>query len=252
MRLEGKRAIVTGAGAGLGQAIAERFAAEGARVAVLDIDADGAEAVAGAIRAAGGDAIALRADVADDRSVAAAFAAVIDGFEGLDVLVNNAGIAQKPGPAVDIEPEQIDRILAVNVRGIFHTTRHGLPALQTSRGTIVNIASNAGLRPRPGMAWYNASKGALINLTYSLAAEYAASGVRVNAIAPAMADTPMKSFIFGDDPSGDIEQAVLATIPLGRLATGADIAAAAVFLASDEASFITGVVLPVDGGRMVA
>ena len=252
MRLPGKRAIVTGAGAGLGAAIATRFAAEGARVAVLDIDEDAAGRVAGEIQAAGGEALAARVDIADDASVAAAFGAVTAAWDGIDVLVNNAGIAQRPGPAIDIAAEEIDRILAVNVRGIFHTTRHALAALVDSRGTIINLASNAALRPRPGMAWYNASKGAIVNLTFSLAAEYAAQKVRVNAIAPAFADTPMKSFILGEDPGAQIEQAVLATIPLGRLCTGEDIAAAAVFLASDEAAFVTGVVLPVDGGRMVA
>jgi 3-oxoacyl-[acyl-carrier protein] reductase len=249
MRLRDKRAIVTGAGAGLGRAIAERFAAEGARVAVLDVDEQGARAVANDI---GDGALGLRADVTDDASVAQAFSEATTAWGGLDVVVNNAGVAQKAAAAVDIEPEQIDRIMAVNVRGIFHTTRHALASLQESRGTILNIASNAGLRPRPGAAWYNASKGAVINLTYSLAAEYAAQRIRVNAIAPALSATQMMKDILGEDPGGQIEQAILSTIPLGRLTEGADVAAAAVFLASDEAEFITGVVLPVDGGRMVA
>ena len=250
MRLQAKRTIVTGAGAGLGAAIATRFAAEGARVGILDIDEDAAHSVAGEITAAGGEALAARVDISDDASVAQAFGAVTEAWGGIDVLVNNAGIAQRPGPAIDTAPEDIDRILAVNIRGIFHTTRRALAHLVESQGTIINLASNAALRPRPGMAWYNASKGAIVNLTLSLAAEYAAQRVRVNAIAPAFADTPMKSFILGEDPGAQIEQAVLATIPLGRLCTGEDIAAAAVFLASDEASFITGVVLPVDGGLL--
>jgi 3-oxoacyl-[acyl-carrier protein] reductase len=243
---------VTGAGAGLGKAIAERFADEGARVAVLDIDEDAARSVADGIARNGGKAIARRADVSDDESVQEAFSAVRGEWDGLDVLVNNAGIAQRPAPAVETPQEDIDRILAVNVRGIFHTTRHALEALRASEGTILNIASNAALRPRPGMAWYNASKGAVVNLTLSLAAEFAHQRVRVNAIAPAVADTTMKRFILGDDPGGQLEQATLSTIPLGRLTQGTDVASAAVFLASDEASFITGVVLPVDGGRMVA
>lgn len=249
MRLAAKRAIVTGAGAGLGRAIAERFVAEGARVAVLDIDESAARAVASG---AGGEALGLHADVSNDASVAEAFGAVRLAWGGLDVLVNNAGIAQRAAPAMDIDATQIDHILAVNVRGIFHCTRHALSSLRDSHGMILNIASNAGLRPRPGAAWYNASKAAVVNLTYSLAAEYAPQRIRVNAIAPSLAETSMKDFILGQDPKGQIEQALLATIPLGRLAVGADIAAAAVFLASEEASFITGVVLPVDGGRMVA
>ena len=170
-RLQGKRTIVTGAGAGLGQAIAERFADEGARVAALDIDEHAARSVADGIARKGGETIARRADVSDDESVGEAFRAVTGEWGGLDVLVNNAGIAQRPAPAVETPQEDIDRILAVNVRGIFHTTRHALEALRASEGAILDIASNAALRPRPGMAWYNASKGAVVNLTLSLAAE---------------------------------------------------------------------------------
>ncbi|MGI8920439.1 MAG: glucose 1-dehydrogenase [Solirubrobacteraceae bacterium] len=249
MRLEGKRAVVTGAGAGFGRAIAERFAHEGARVALLDISEAAATATAAAL---GPDSLALRADVSDDASVGAAIASVVGHWGGIDTVVNNAGIAQKAAPAIDTPAEQIDRIMAVNVRGIFHTTRHALAHLQQSRGTIVNIASNAGLRPRPGAAWYNASKAAVINLTYSLAAEYASSGVRVNAIAPALAATQMMTEILGEDEGGQLEQAIRATIPLGRLTEGSDVAAAATYLVSDEAVFVTGVVLPVDGGRMLA
>jgi 3-oxoacyl-[acyl-carrier protein] reductase len=249
MRLRDKRAIVTGAGGGLGRAIAERFAAEGARVAAVDVDVAAARRVAEGI---GSNSLGLRADVSDDASVAGAVRAVTDAWDGLDILVNNAGIAHRGAPAIEIDPGEIDRIMAVNVRGLYHTIRHTFPSLVQSQGTILNIASNAGLRPRPGAAWYNASKAAVINLTYSLAAEYASQRIRVNAIAPSLADTAMKSFILGDDPEGQIEQAILSTIPLGRLAEGRDIAAAAVFLVSDEASFVTGAVLPVDGGRMVA
>lgn len=248
-RLDGKRAVVTGAGRGLGHAIAERFAAEGARVAVIDIDSDAAITAAGGLP---GEAIGLGADVSDDASVGEAFAQAVDHLGGLDVLVNSAAIAQPGGPAVETEPSRIERIFAINVLGIGNAVRHALPGLSASRGVILNMASNAALRPRPGAAWYNASKAAVVNLTWSLAAEYAHIPVRVNAIAPSLAGTQMMRDILGDDPGGQIEQAIMQTIPLGRLCEGSDVAAAAVYLASEEASFVTGVVLPVDGGRMVA
>jgi 3-oxoacyl-[acyl-carrier protein] reductase len=252
MLLRGEVALVTGAAAGLGAAIARRFAAEGARVALADRNADGAEEVARGIRAAGGEAMSCFLDVTDDAGAGEAVARVTAEWGAIGILVNNAGIAQRPAGFVAAEAEMIDRIFAVNVRGLFHVTRHVLPGMmERKRGAIVNLASNAGLRPRPGMAWYNASKAAVVNLTQTMAAELAPHCIRVNAIAPSLADTPMKSFIMeGFDEAA--EALVLQTIPLGRLATGEDIAAAAAFLASGESRFVTGVILPVDGGRMVA
>lgn len=249
MRLEGKRALITGAAAGLGRAIAERFAEEGARILLLDLNAATLGDAAGAIEAAGGTVLARAASVTDDEAIAAAVADAVDAWGGLDILVNNAGIAQRPAPAMSADPDEIDRIFAVNVRGIFHVTRHTLPHLRAAKGSIVNLASNAALRPRPGMAWYNASKAAVMNLTQTMAAEYAPH-VRVNAIAPSLAETPMKDFIMGERAKEGVP-AVIASIPLGRLCTGADIAAAAAYLVSEDAAFVTGVILPVDGGRMV-
>jgi 3-oxoacyl-[acyl-carrier protein] reductase len=189
------------------------------------------------------------ASVTDDAAIASAVADAVEAWGGLDILVNNAGIAQRPAPAMSAEPDEIDHIFAVNLRGIFHVTRHALAALREAEGSIINLASNAALRPRPGMAWYNASKAAVMNLTQTLAAEYAPY-VRVNAIAPSLAETPMKDFIMGERAAEGVP-AVLSSIPMGRLCTGADVAAAATYLASEDAAFVTGVILPVDGGRMV-
>jgi 3-oxoacyl-[acyl-carrier protein] reductase len=245
LRLEGKIAFITGAGSGFGAAIARLFAIEGAKVILADRDELAAKRVAGEI---GNGALSIHTDVSDGASVEAAMARVKEAFGGLDILVNNAGIAQKPSALHRFEEAEIDRIFAVNVKSIFHTAVHGLPMLEArGGGTIVNIASNAGMRPRPGMAWYNASKAAVINLTYTMAAELAKKKIRVNAIAPSMAETPMKDFIFNNDNKADA--AVLATIPLGRFAQADDIARAALYLASDDAAFVTGAILPVDGGR---
>lgn len=248
-RLAGRRALVTGAARGLGRAIAERFAAEGATVAVLDVDAGQAQAAAAALA---GNGIGVAADIADRESAREAVTQAVEHLGGLDVLVNSAAIAQPGAAAIDTEPERIERIFAVNVLGVGNAVAAALPSLTESRGAVINMASNAALRPRPGAAWYNASKAAVVNLTWTFAAEFAHIPVRVNAIAPSLARTQMMTDILGEDPGGQIEQAILSTIPLGRLCEGADIAAAAVYLASDEASFVTGAVLPVDGGRMVA
>jgi len=248
-RLAGKRTIVTGAGRGLGRAIAARFAEEGADVAVVDIDEDSASEVAGTLS---GRALGVGADIADRASVERAFSSVTEQLGGLEVLVNCAAIAQPAAAAVDTEPERIEQIFRVNVFGVGNAARAALPRLSESRGAMINIASNAALRPRPGAAWYNASKGAVVNLTLSLAAEWARLPVRVNAIAPSMARTQMMTDILGEDPEGRLEDMILKTIPLGRFCEGSDVAAAAVYLASDEASYVTGVIVPVDGGRMVA
>ncbi len=246
-----KVAVVTGAGRGLGKAIALRFADAGIAVAVLDLDEASAKKTAEEVLAFGGKAIAVPVDISDDASVETAIETSAAALGGIDTLVNNAGIIHKPAAFQDIEPAMITKVLAVNVEGTLNMTRHALPYLRETGGSIVHIASNAGLRPRPFAAAYNASKGAIVNLTYSMAAELAPT-VRVNAVAPSIAQTDMLDFLVGEDPDDAVRDRLIASVPMGRVATGQDIASAVFFLASEDASFITGVVLPVDGGRMVA
>lgn len=248
MRLAGKIAVVTGAGAGFGEGIARRFAAEGARVVCADIDGAAAAAVA---RAIGDAAIGLQCDVTDDASVGAMVTEAVRRLGGFDIVVNNAGMSQKPARVAKVSAQQIDRLFAVNVRSIYHMAVHALPVLrQRGGGVVINIASVTALRPRPGMTWYNASKAAVISVTQSMAAELAPDRIRVNAIAPAVGRTAMADVMFGDAKEQALG-ALVQTIPLGRLCTPEDIGAAAAYLASDDARFVTGVVLPVDGGRSV-
>ncbi len=250
-RLQGKTALVTGAGGGYGAAIAERFAAEGARVVCADIHLDNARGVAEALQARGLVAMAAHCDVGDGASVQRLVAEVVAAWGGFDILVNNAGLTQKPARIAKTPEADLDRLLAVNLKSIFHMAVHALPVLrQRGGGNVINISSITGLRPRPGMTWYNATKAAVISVTQSMAAECAPDRIRVNAIAPAAGRTAMMDAMFGAKVDEGIAQ-VVATIPLGRLAEPGDIANAALYLASDEASFVTGVVLPVDGGRLV-
>ena len=248
MRLGQKVAIVTGAGAGFGAGIATRFAAEGARVVCADLDRKSAEAIASSL---GGRHLAVQCDVADGASVAALIAETAGVMGGFDILVNNAALTQKPARIAKTPERDVDRLFAVNVKSLYHMAVHALPALrQRGGGAIVNIASVAAIRPRPGMTWYNATKAAVITISQSMAAELAADKIRVNVIAPVAGRTAMFDVMFGENADAASER-LLESIPLGRLCTPDDIAAAAVYLASDEAAFVTGVVLPVDGGRLV-
>lgn len=248
-RLAGKTAVVTGAASGFGRGIAERFAAEGARVAVVDLNADGAREVAGAI---GGGAVAMGCDVARAEDVARVAAEAVAAFGAVDVLVNNAGISHANGPLLDVDEATFDRIYAVNVKSIFNACHAFVPHWrEIGRGVMINIGSTAGIRPRPGLTWYNASKGAVNVLTKSLAVELAPDGIRVCGIAPVMGETGLLETFMGMKDTPENRKRFLATIPLGRLSTPADIAAAALYLASDEASLVTGVNLEVDGGRCV-
>ena len=245
-QLAGKRAIVTGGGSGFGAGIARAFAEAGARVMVADIDAGAAEAVAGGI-----DGLAQSVDVADGASVAAMAEAARAAMGGVDILVNNAGVTHLPAPMEEVSEADFDRVLAVNAKSVYLTARALVPGMKAAgAGAILNIASTAGVSPRPRLSWYNASKGWMITATRGMAVELAPFGVRVNALNPVAGETPLlKSFLGEDTP--EMRAKFLATIPLGRFSTPEDMGAAAVFLCSDAASMITGVAMEVDGGRCI-
>lgn len=247
MRLAGKVAVVTGGGSGFGAAIAQLFAAEGARVVVADIDGGAAEAVALRI---GEAALPLAADVSQDDDTRRMIETATRRFGQLDVLVNNAGVTHWNQPLTEVPEAEFDRVFAVNVKALYWAAKHAVPAMQARGGAIVNTASTAGLRPRPGLCWYNGSKGACITITKSMAVELAPLKIRVNALCPVAGDTPLLArFMGGDTPENRAR--FIGTVPLGRLSQPLDVARAALYLASDEASFITGVALEVDGGRCI-
>ena len=246
MRLDTKTAIVTGAASGFGAGIARRFATEGARVMIADLNAPAAAALAAEI---GG--LACTVDVSNDASVAAMAQAALKAWGRIDILVNNAGITHLPQPMEEVPEAEFDRVLAVNAKSVYLTARHIVPAMKAAgRGAILNVASTAGVSPRPRLNWYNASKGWMITATRAMAVELAPAGIRVNAINPVAGETPLlKSFMGEDTP--EIRARFLSTIPLGRFSTPEDMANAALFLCSDEASMITGVAMEVDGGRCI-
>ncbi|MEM0949876.1 MAG: SDR family oxidoreductase [Pseudomonadota bacterium] len=246
MRVEGKTAIVTGAGSGFGAGIARAFAREGANVMVADIDTDAAAQIAEEI---GG--VAHNVDVADGSSVSAMAQAAFDQWGQIEILVNNAGITHLPMPMEDVPEDQFDRVFAVNAKSVYLTACAIVPMMKsTGRGSILNVASTAGVSPRPNLNWYNASKGWMITATKAMAVELAPFGIRVNAINPVAGETPLlKSFMGKDTP--EIRAKFLSTIPLGRFSTPEDMGNAALYLCSDEASMVTGVAMEVDGGRCV-
>lgn len=249
MRLQDKIAIVTGAGGGFGEGIARRFAQEGAKVAVVDIRGDAAERVA---REIGQGAIALVADV----GAAADVQRVVDETRARlgtpNILVNNAGTTHKNRPILEVDEATFDHIFRVNVKSIFHFVRVTVPVMRDAGGgVILNVGSTAGLRPRPGLTWYNATKGAVNLASKSLAVELAPWKIRVNAICPVIGETGLLETFMGMPDTPENRAKFVATIPLGRMSRPDDIANAALYLASDEAEFITGVEFPVDGGRTV-
>lgn len=251
MRLQDKVAIVTGAGSGFGEGIARRFAAEGARVAIADIAVGNGARVAAAIGEAGGDAIFVRADVARAADVGALVQATCDRFGRVDIMVNNAGYTHRNQSMLTVEEDDFDRIFAVNVKAIFLAARAVVPVFRRQGGgVILNTASTAGLRPRPGLTVYNASKGAAITMTKSMAVEFAPDRIRVNCLCPVAGETAMLAdFMGGDTPENRAR--FTASVPLGRLSRPEDIANAALYLCSDEAGFITGTAFEIDGGRCV-
>jgi 3-oxoacyl-[acyl-carrier protein] reductase len=247
MRLEGKTALVTGAGSGIGKCIAETYAREGARVALSDIDLDAAKSAA---RAIGNDAIAMRCDVTKKADFDAAVKETLAAFGALDILVNNAGTTHVNKPMLEISEDEFDRTVAVNVKGVFLGCQAVVPVFRKQGGgIIINIGSTAAIRPRPGTSAYAGTKGAVHTLTKGLAGELAPDRIRVCAIAPVATETPLLPSFLGPQP-GQREK-FISTIPLGRLALVQDIANAALFLVSPEAEFLTGNIVEVDGGRCV-
>ena len=249
MRLDGKTAIVTGAASGFGREIARRFAREGAKVAIVDLNGAGAAAVADERGEAG---LALTCDVSSAGDVAAAVARTIDAFGSIGIVVNNAGWSHRNQPALDVDYDTFRKVYAVNVDSIFHMTKAVVPHWrQTGGGVMINVGSTAGIRPRPGLSWYNSSKGAVNIMTKTLAVELAPDRIRVCGLAPVMGATALLETFMGMPDTPENRARFLSTIPLGRLCEPEDMANAALYLASDEAEFITGVILEVDGGRTI-
>ena len=251
MRLKTKIAIVTGAGSGFGEGIAKKFVAEGAQVLIADRDEAAAQRVAAALGAQ-----AIRVDVAVAADVQAMVDAAYAHFGGLDILVNNAGVGHTPQPLEDLAEDEFDRILAVNVKAIYLAAKVVVPRFKLEfqrskkQAVILNIASTAGVSPRPRLAWYNASKGWVITATRAMAVELAPFGVRVVALNPVAGETPLLKTFMGED-TPEVRAKFLASIPIGRFSTPEDMGNAACFLCSDEASMITGVAMEVDGGRCI-
>lgn len=246
MRLQGKTAIVTGGAQGFGGGITDKFIAEGAKVMIADIQGDKAAA-----KAKDCGAVSCEVDVASGASVQKMMDAALSAFGHIDILVNNAGITHLPKPMEEVDEEEFDRVMAVNVKSVYLTARLIAPHMkERGTGAILNVASTAGLSPRPNLSWYNASKGWMISATKSMAVELAPKGVRVNALCPVAGETPLlKSFLGEDTP--EMRAKFLATIPIGRFSQPSDLGNCAAFLCSEEASMVTGVAMEVDGGRCI-
>ena len=248
MRLNGKSTLVTGAGSGFGAAIARAYAREGARVVLMDLNGPAADAVAASI---GPAALAVAGDVTRRADIDRAVAAATRHGGALDTVVNNAGWSYRNQPLLDTTEDEFDRVFAINVKSIFHMVNAAVPVMRERGGSMINIGSTGGIRPRPGLAWYNATKGAVNLVSSALANELAGHNIRVNCIAPVIGATGLLEQFMGLPDTPENRAKFMATIPLGRMSTPEDIAAAALWLASDEAAFVTGVVLPVDGGRTI-
>ncbi len=246
MRLKGKSAIVTGAASGFGEGIARRYAAEGARVLCADLNEAGAQRVAAEIGGA-----AIGGDVAREADIQAMVEAAVAAFGGLDIVVNNAGTTHRNKPILEVTEAEFDRVYAVNVKSIFWMVRAAVPVMQRQGrgGSLINISSTAGIRPRPGLTWYNSTKGAVNTATQAMAQEFAKDNIRVNAVCPVMSATGLLTEFMGGPDTPETRARFVATIPLGRMSTPEDIANACVWLGEDASSFITGILLPVDGGR---
>ncbi|WP_233828882.1 SDR family oxidoreductase [Paraburkholderia sp. ZP32-5] len=252
MRLTGKTAIVTGGGSGFGEGIAKTFAREGANVVVNDLNGPAAERVASEIALAGGKAIAVTGNVAQRDDWRKLREAALEDFGSVQIVVNNAGTTHRNKPVLEVTEAEFDRVYAVNVKSIYWSVQEFVPYFrEQGGGNFINIASTAGVRPRPGLVWYNGSKGAVIIASKALAVELGPERIRVNCVNPVIGETALLSEFMGVEDTPQNRQKFLAGIPLGRFSTPQDIANAALYLASDEAEFITGVCLEVDGGRCV-
>ena len=246
MRLSGKNAIITGAGSGFGKGIAKKFAKEGANLILGDINFHKVEEVAKEF-----DQDCYQVDVSKSDSVKAFSEYAIKKYKEIHIVVNNAGITHLPMPLEDLSEEEFDKVFAVNAKSVFFSGKYFVPHMKSiGKGAILNIASTAGLSPRPNLNWYNASKGWMITATKTMAVELAPYKIRVNALAPVAGETPLLKSFLGEDTQ-ERREAFLSTIPLGRFSTPEDLANTACFLCSEEASMITGVALEVDGGRCI-
>ena len=252
-RFENLCVIVTGAGSGFGEATAKRFASEKARVVVSDIDGTSAAKVCDEIQKAGGNAIAVACNVAVEGEVEQLVEKAANEFGAIDVMVNNAGYSHMSRLLWKISVEEFDSVFAVNVRGVFLGCKHVIPRMiEQKRGVIVNIASVGAIAPRAGVTPYNGTKGAVLTMTKGLAMETARHNIRVNAVNPVAAETGFMKGAMGVDQLEDADrERLISTIPLGRMAEPFDVAAAVTFLSSEDARFITGTSLNVDGGRSV-
>jgi len=242
MRLDEKVAIVTGGASGFGAGIVSKFVAEGAKVMIADLNIDAAAELG---------AEAIKTDVSSDADVQALVKATLDAFGRVDILVNNAGTTHLPAPMEEVSEDDFDKIFAVNCKSVYLTAKYIVPLMKAQgSGAILNVASTAGVSPRPRLNWYNASKGWMNNATKGMAVELAPDGVRVNAINPVAGDTPLLKMFMGED-TPEVRAKFLSTIPVGRFSTPEDMGNAACYLCSDEASMVTGVCMEVDGGRCI-
>ena len=248
MRLTAKKAIVTGGASGFGAGIVRKFIAEGAQVLIADLNNDGANALAAEL---GKSVSVVTTNVADNDSVEHMVSVAMEELGGIDILVNNAGTTHLPAAVHDVTESDFDMVFAVNCKSVYLTAKYIVPIFKKQgSGTILNVASTAGVSPRPRLSWYNASKGWMNNATKGMAVELAPEGIRVNAINPVAGETPLLKKFMGED-TPEIRAKFLSTIPLGRFSTPEDMGNAACYLCSDEASMVTGVCMEVDGGRCV-